>query len=169
MVDTLEQMNIRVLFTLGGDGTQRAAGLIAQEVAKRGLKIVIGAEAVPVGAYTRVVLRRLSQEPAFGADFGRSVLRNVVSLEENVKSVVGKVQLGEADAGFCYRSDVTRAASRLLKVYEIPDSLNVRADYPIAVVAHSALAPLAREFVACVLSPAGQAALAKERFTRVVP
>jgi len=134
------------------------------DLAKPGLKIVVGAESVPVGAYTRAVLRRMSQEAEYGAGYGRSVLRNVVSQEENVKSVVAKVQLGEADAGFVYRSDVTNAAGRLLKVWEIPAALNVIANYPIAVVAHSAQAQLAREFVDYVMSPAGRAILAREHF-----
>lgn len=139
------------------------------DLAQPGLKIVVGAEAVPVGAYTRAVLRRMSLESAFGADYGRSVLKNVVSQEENVKSVVGKVQLGEADAGFVYRSDVTRTAGRLLKVFEIPARLNVVANYPMAVVAHSPHADLARTFVDFVMSQDGQAMLAKERFTPAVP
>lgn len=139
------------------------------DLAKPGLKVIVGAETVPVGAYTRSVLRRMSLESAYGADFGRSVLRNVVSQEENVKSVVGKVQLGEADAGFVYRSDVTRTAGRLLRVIDIPAELNVVANYPIAVVAHSAQAALAREFISLVMSPEGQAMLAKERFSPVAP
>src|SRR6266540_2943795 len=82
-----------------------------QDLARPGVKLVLGAEAVPVGKYSREVLQNLSRSEAFDAAFARRVLANVVSEEENVKSVVGKVQLGEADAGLCYRSDVTRAVA----------------------------------------------------------
>ena len=66
-------------------------------------------------------------------DYARRVLANVVSEEENVKSVVGKVQLGEADAGIVYRSDVTPRVARYVRVFDDP-RLRERASrrYPIA-------------------------------------
>ena len=84
------------------------------------------------GATAGTVLKNLSEDPACGDDFAVQVLRNVVSEEENVKSVVGKVQLGEADAGMVYRSDVTPAIARYVKLFEIPERANVIASYPIA-------------------------------------
>jgi molybdate transport system substrate-binding protein len=123
------------------------------------MKVVLGAEAVPVGKYSRDALRNLSRADGFDAGFARHVLANVVSEEENVKSVVGKVQLGEADAGVCYRSDVTPAVSRHVRVLAIPDSVNVLATYPIAVLRGTPRAALAREFVALVVSPRGQRVL----------
>src|SRR5262245_50950084 len=93
-----------------------------QDLAKGGVKLVIGADAVPVGRYSRTVLKNLSRDPAFGADFATRTLKNVVSEEENVKSVVAKVQLGEADAGIAYRSDVTVGAARYVRVLEIPEN-----------------------------------------------
>jgi molybdate transport system substrate-binding protein len=133
-----------------------------QDLTRPGVKIVVGAEAVPIGAYTRDVLRNLSKTDGYAASFGTKVLANVVSEEENVRSVVGKVQLGEADAGICYRSDITGSVGRYVKVIEIPESANVIASYPIAVLAKSASADLAREFVESVRSGDGQRTL--ERF-----
>lgn len=130
-----------------------------QDLARPSVKVVLGAEAVPVGGYSREVLRNLSRFPGFDAAFSRRVLANVVSEEENVKSVVGKVQLGEADAGMCYRSDVTRSVSRYVRVLAIPDSANVLATYPIAGLKGSPRAGLAREFIAIVLSARGQSVL----------
>jgi len=130
-----------------------------QDLAKPGVKVVMGAEAVPVGAYGRAVLRNLSRARGFDPDFARRVLANVVSEEESVKSVVGKVQLGEADAGLAYRSDVSPALARVVRVLEIPDSANVIASYPIAVLRDARAPGRAREFVALVLSAAGQRAL----------
>jgi molybdate transport system substrate-binding protein len=130
-----------------------------QDIARGGVKLVLGADAVPVGRYARTVLGNLARDPAFGPDFAPRALRNVVSEEENVKSVVGKVQLGEADAGIVYRSDVTAAVARYVHVLEIPAGANVLASYPIAALSGGRAPEAARAFVDRVLSPEGQAVL----------
>lgn len=126
------------------------------DLTRRGVKLVVGAQAVPVGTYSREALQKLGRTPGFPPDFARRVLANVVSEEENVTSVVGKVQLGEADAGIVYRSDVTRPVARFVRAIEIPDSANVIASYPIAVTKIAREPAAARDFVALVLSPEGQ-------------
>ncbi len=85
-----------------------------------------------------------------------------------MKSVVGKVQLGEADAGICYRSDVTAAVTRYVHVLEIPESANVVASYPIALL-KGARSDAAQAFVDLVLSKDGQAILAKRGLIPVAP
>ncbi len=132
-----------------------------QDLSRTGIKLVVGADAVPVGHYSRIVLRHLAKDPAYPPDFATRALRNVVSEEENVKSVVGKVQLGEADAGFVYRSDVTPAVARYVRAFEIPDGANVIAEYPIAVVRGTASPAEARAFIDLVRSPEGQQILAR--------
>jgi molybdate transport system substrate-binding protein len=89
-------------------------------------------------------------------------LANVVSNEDNVKQVVAKVQLGEADAGIVYISDTIAAPD--LKTVEIPAELNVIAKYPVAPLANSTNAELAKAFVDYVLSVEGQAILQKWGF-----
>jgi molybdate transport system substrate-binding protein len=131
------------------------------DLARRGIKLVVGAEAVPVGKYTREVVQNLARQEGFPTDYAERVMSNVVSHEENVKSVVAKVQLGEADAGFVYRSDVTAQLARYLDVLEIPDRANVLASYPIAVVAGTGNPDAARAFVELVLDPEGRAVLVK--------
>lgn len=132
-----------------------------EDLARRGIKLVVGAEAVPVGKYTREAIQNLARQGGFPTGYAERVMANVVSNEENVKSVVAKVQLGEADAGFVYRSDVNPQVVRYLDVLELPEQANVLASYPIAVVAGAENADAARAFVALVLSPEGQAVLAK--------
>ena len=132
-----------------------------QDLAKSGIKLVIGADAVPIGRYSRTMLQNLARDPAFGGDFASRTLRNVVSEEENVKSVVGKVQLGEADAGIVYRSDVSASVARFVTVLEIPESANVLASYPIAILRNAAQADAAKAFVELVLSREGQEVLAR--------
>jgi molybdate transport system substrate-binding protein len=131
-----------------------------EHLARRGVKLVVGAEAVPVGKYTRDAIRKLAGQAGFPPGYGDKVLGNVVSQEENVKSVVAKVQLAEADAGFVYRSDVTHQVARYLDVLELPKESNVLASYPIAVVAGSSKGKAARAFVDLVLSPEGRKVLA---------
>ena len=76
-----------------------------------------------------------------------------------MKAVVAKVQLGEADAGVVYRSDVTPAVASAVQVLEIPDSYNVVASYPIAVLKGARNPESARQFVELVRSDEGQGVL----------
>jgi len=131
-----------------------------EDLAQSGIKIVFAAEEVPVGKYTRQALDQMNGQ--FGSDFKQKVLANVVSNEDNVKQVVAKVQLGEADAGIVYTSDAVAAPD--LKTIEIPAELNVIAEYPIATLDQPAQAELADGFIAYVLSDEGQAILQKWGF-----
>jgi len=130
-----------------------------QDLAKGGIKLVLAADAVPVGHYSRVVLRNLARTDGFASDYATRVLKNVVSEEENVKSVVSKVQLGEADAGVVYRSDITPAVGRYLRVFEIPESTNVIACYPMALLKDAPAPEAAKAFMDLVLSAQGQRVL----------
>lgn len=129
------------------------------DLGRRGTKIVVAAEAVPAGEYSRETLEKLSAAPGFPPEYARRVLANVVSQEENVKAVVAKVQLGEADAGLVYRSDVTPSVSRYVRVFEIEDPYNVIARYPIAVLKRAKNAEAAKWFVELVSSAPGQQTL----------
>jgi molybdate transport system substrate-binding protein len=131
-----------------------------QDLASPGIKLVLAAEEVPVGNYARQAFEKMNA--SFGASFSERVLANVVSNEDNVKQVVAKVQLGEADAGIVYTSDAI-AASDLMTI-EIPSHLNVIATYPIAPLIGSAHRIQAADFVEFVLSPEGQAILKKWGF-----
>jgi molybdate transport system substrate-binding protein len=117
---------------------------------------------VPVGGYALTALDKMNAD--FGATFSQTVLSNVVSYEDNVKQVVAKIQLGEADAGIVYSSDVTPAAAAKVTKIDIPDKYNVLATYPIAVLKSAPQADLAAMFVDYVLSADGQAILAKWGF-----
>src|SRR5260370_9358923 len=72
----------------------------SKDLAKKGVKIDLGAATVPAGKYALQVLDNLSRSPDYGATFGSAVRANVVSLEDNVKAVVQKVELWQADTSF---------------------------------------------------------------------
>jgi molybdate transport system substrate-binding protein len=135
-----------------------------QDLAKPKIKLVLTNKDVPVGNYSRQALAKMNQDPRFGSDFADRVLANLVSEETNVKQVASKVQLGEADAGIIYSTDVTPAIRSAMQVIGIPPEFNVIANYPIAVVKGARNEAGARAFIEYVLSPAGQSILARHGF-----
>ncbi len=98
-------------------------------LADPGVTIILADSSVPAGYYARQMLRQCDR--VYGDGFSGRVLSRVVSFEENVRAVLGKVSLGECDAGIVYISDLVNAGDRCITV-RIPDSLNVAAAYPAA-------------------------------------
>ncbi|MEP7357643.1 MAG: molybdate ABC transporter substrate-binding protein [Anaerolineales bacterium] len=135
-----------------------------QDLAKPGLKLVLADKSVPVGGYALDFLAKASASPDFTPTFSATVLANVVSFEADVKAVLAKVILGEADAGIVYTTDITGASADKVGRLDIPDALNTIATYPIAAIKDSAHAALAQAFIDYVLSPEGQAVLAQFGF-----
>lgn len=144
----------RMVVILPADNPGRVESL--QDLAQPGLKLLLAGPQVPAGAYARQVLDNLAADPAYAEGFRAAVLGNLISNEENVKQVVAKVQLGEADAGMVYSSDVTPGVAGQLRRIEVPDRFNVLAAYPIAVLRSASAAALARQFVQFLLEPDGQ-------------
>lgn len=133
-----------------------------QDLANPGTLIVLAAAEVPVGKYSLEFLDKASADPAFSETFREDVLANVASYEENVRSVLNKVSLGEADAGIVYTSDLVGVEG--VSGLEIPDELNLVAEYPIAILNDSANSEMAAAFVEFVLSDGGRALLAEYGF-----
>lgn len=129
-------------------------------------RVVIGAPEVPIGKYTLQILEKASG--SLGKDFRVRVEALVRSRELNVRQVLAKVSLGEADAGIVYRSDVG-VANGTVAVVTIPSELNVIAKYPIAIVKGGPSPGLSRDWVALVLSPIGQGILRLSGFMSLPP
>lgn len=138
-----------------------------QDLAKQNLKIILAQKEVPAGQYALDFLDKCSRHAEFSKTFEQNVLANVVSYEENVKAVVGKIKLGEADAGIVYRSDVSTDSLHYLQTIEIPDSMNVIASYPVGMVHGLHHEKLAGEFLQFLFSHDGQSVLAKFGFEPV--
>ncbi len=119
------------------------------------LKVVIAGVGVPVGDYTRTVLRNLG--------IWRAVLANVVSEEADVRSVLAKVALGEADAGFVYRTDAATLKKRV-GVIGVPGRSQPPIRYGICVVTSSDDKASARAFVQRLLGTTGRARLTTAGF-----
>ena len=137
------------------------------DLARPGVKLVLAAAAVPAGRYSREVLARLEASGSFPDGYARRTLANVVSEEENVRAVVAKVQLGEADAGMVYASDALGGAVAGLAVLAIPEELNVLASYPVAPLREARGAPSAAAFLGLLLGPEGRSILARHGFLPV--
>jgi molybdate transport system substrate-binding protein len=119
------------------------------DLRKSGVKLVVGAVGVPVGDYTRVVLHNL------GLD---DVLSNVVSQETDVREVLAKVALGEADAGFVYLTDAKSVRGKVATI-GIRWSAQPIVRYAVAVVKSSPHLSAARAFVKGLLGKAAQTKL----------
>jgi len=124
-------------------------------------RIVLGDAEVPIGRYAREILDRASRR--YGPDFRQRVEQRVVSNELNVRQVLAKVTLGEADAAIVYRTDAAAVGDRVT-VIEIPRDVSVVAEYPIAVLVAAPEPHLADEWIATVLSADGQRALTERGF-----
>jgi molybdate transport system substrate-binding protein len=125
------------------------------DLTKSGVKIDIAAKGVPVGNYTLQVLQNMNLTNA--------VLKNVVSQETDVREVLAKVALGEADAGFVYSTDAKTVAKKVT-VVKIPAWAQPKVQYGICVVAGSTEKSAAHAFIKRVLSKAGQKKLHKFGF-----
>ncbi len=118
----------------------------------RASRLVLGLPQVPIGAYTEALLERADRR--WGARFSQQVRRKVVSREVNVRLVLAKIALGEADAAVVYSSD---AIAKKLPRISIPEALSPSARYMIA---KTPSAPaLADEWLALARGPQGQAKL----------
>jgi molybdate transport system substrate-binding protein len=124
------------------------------DLTRDGIKLVIGSKGVPIGDYTRKLLANLGLS---------SALKNVVSEEDDVKLVVAKVALGEADAGFVYRTDVKPVGNRVFRI-AVPAAGQPTVQYELCVPTTAQHPKLAAAFVREVLSKRGRALLRTSGF-----
>ncbi|MCX4869094.1 MULTISPECIES: molybdate ABC transporter substrate-binding protein [unclassified Streptomyces] len=128
---------------------EKIAGL--KDLTDPELKVVLAAPEVPVGRYSKQVLdaQKLTVKP--------------VSQEPNVRAVLSKVELGEADAGIVYRTDAATATDKVDAV-DIPDAQNAVASYPAATLRQSKNTEAATAFVKWLSTPQAQKILQSAGF-----
>jgi molybdate transport system substrate-binding protein len=114
---------------------------------RSGIKLDIAAPGVPVGSYTLQILKNMNLSSA--------VLKNVASQETDVREVLAKVALAEADAGFVYSTDAKTVPGKVT-VVKVPAWAQPKVQYGICVVSHSDDKTDAKAFIKRVLSKAGQ-------------
>jgi molybdate transport system substrate-binding protein len=133
-----------------------------QDVARPDVKLVLAGKDVPAADYAMRILGKANR--AYGADFEKDVLSNVVSRESDVRASVNRVVVGDADATFGYASDYTPDIRDEVKVVPIPPDLNIVATYPIAALDGAKSPGLAKKWVELVTSEEGQRVLQKWNF-----
>jgi molybdate transport system substrate-binding protein len=129
------------------------------DLAKHGVKIDVANPSVPVGSYTLQILKNMG--------LTANVTPNFVSQETDVRDVLGKVALGQADAGFVYATDAKTVPGRVT-VIRMPAWAQPKITYAMAVVAASANKADARAFIRKVLSTSGQATMIRYGFLPLV-
>jgi molybdate transport system substrate-binding protein len=152
----------RLVVVFPKDNPAKLAAL--KDLANPDIKIVLANKSVPVGGYALDFLGKASKLPEYTEIYSPTVLKNVVSYEENVKAVLSKITLGEADAGIVYTTDAATITDGSIGTLNIPNNLNTIASYPIAATKSAKNADLAKKFVDYVLSADGQQILAKYGF-----
>lgn len=135
----------------------RAAISSPADLARPGIKVIAAGDEVPITRYATEAIANLAALPGYPADFADRYAANVASREENVKAVVGKIELGEGDAAIVYATDAM--ASSKVSTVAIPPGANVTASYAGVVVKSSANARAARAFLDWLAGPDGAAVL----------
>ena len=136
------------------------------ELADPGLRIVIALPDVPAGRYARALIANLGQRPDFPENYAEAVLANIVSEETNVRAVLAKVLLGEADAGFTYRTDTRNTGLHSLT---IPTQTPNDIAYQAATLQNSPHQTAAHDLLQFLTSETGRQILSNHGFIPVAP
>lgn len=134
-----------------------------QDLASPGVALIAAAAAVPIQRYAERLIDRLAALPDAPPGYAAAVRDNIVSREENVASVVARVELGEGDAAFVYTPD---ARSDRLRTLTLPAGARVDAEYLGAVV-RGGREEAARSFLSWLRGDEAQAIFARHGFTRL--
>lgn len=124
-----------------------------KDLADSKLKVVLAAPEVPVGRYSKEILDK------------QAVTVKPVSQEPNVRAVLSKVELGEADAGLVYKTDSAKSGDKIVAV-DIPDDQNAVASYPAAALKQSKNAAAAAAFMTWLSGPEAQKILQDAGFQK---
>ncbi|HEX5013503.1 MAG TPA: molybdate ABC transporter substrate-binding protein [Candidatus Limnocylindrales bacterium] len=128
------------------------------DLAKPGLKVIAAGDEVPITKYATQLVANLAADDGSPAGFEEAYARNVVSKEDNVRAIVGKIELGEGDAAIVYATDAD--ASGGVDALDVPDGANVPATYAGVAIKASPNQAAAAAFLAWIAGPDGQEILA---------
>jgi molybdenum ABC transporter molybdate-binding protein len=138
-----------------------------KDLGERPLNLVIGVDNVPVGKYTRQVLR--NAEDGYGEDFYGNVMNNVVSTDTDTKQVTQKAVTGAADAAIVYRTDITPNVAKQVNMIQIPERYNETAGNYAAVLNDAEHPKQAQQLIQFIRSPQGQQTMSNFHYQPVRP
>jgi molybdate transport system substrate-binding protein len=161
-----------LIVMLPGDNPKNITSLL--DLVQPGARIVIAGWTVPAGKYTNTTLNRIDStwgnpsSPKYKGTqwekYKARFIQNIISYETNVEQVVGKVVLGNCDAGIAYVSDAKTLGGSKLKYVKIPAEVNTLGVYAIGAIKASSHPHLAMKYVKFWLSSEGQALLTEYGF-----
>ena len=126
-----------------------------KDLPNQDVKIIFGASVVPIGVYSNIVLDKLASAPVFGVDYRKGVEQNIVSYEPNVRMILNKIVLKQADAAFVYFTDINSVDPDLISIIRIPDKYNASVGYFILETSNVAKPIDAKKFVRFIGSEKG--------------
>jgi len=135
------------------------------DLARPGVAVIAAGDAVPITRYASQLLGRLATLPGYPPDLPAAYAANVATREDNVRSVLSRIELGEGDAAIVYATDAAGSVS--VETLEIPAAASVTVAYAGAVIAASPSRAAARDFLAWLTGPDAQAILASFGFLAV--
>ena len=138
------------------------------DLAKSGVKIIAAGDEVPITKYANQLVAKLAGQPGYPAGFEAAYHANVVSKEDNVKAVLGKLELGEGDAAIIYVTDA-KASTLVADIGGVSDSANVIATYDGVVITASPNKAASISFLTWFAGPEGQAILGGYGFLPPAP
>lgn len=125
-----------LVIVISQEGSEKVGEI--NDIAKKGIRLVIAEENAPVGEFSRKLFDNLDHSGKFGENFSENVLSNVVSNESNEQNVLSKVVLGEADAGVVYRSSLSAIKDKEAVSYlEVDKEFNVHSAYYLVTLKNS--------------------------------
>ena len=133
-------------------------------LAEKDLKIIAADKSVPAGQYFHTALQNAVKSNAIPAEVQTNILNNIISNELNVKNVVNKVALGEADVGIVYKTDVNEKNREQLEAVTVKEFENTKVQYPIATIMTSKQQKQGEAFIAFLMSGEGKQILKKHGF-----
>ncbi|MFH0702406.1 MAG: molybdate ABC transporter substrate-binding protein [bacterium] len=136
------------------------------DLSDKNVKLSMGDPNLPMGEYALKILDKLQKSGKMPESFTKDVQKNVVSKELNVKSIVAKIEFGEVDAGFIYKTDITDVNKDKIFAIQIPDEFNVIVKHPVAILKDSKNKELSKQFLDFILSKEGDAILKKYSYTK---
>jgi len=143
--------------------TANPAGITSpKDLAKPGIKVMAAGDEVPITKYANQLVANLAKQAGYPMDFVSAYAANIASKEDNVKGIVGKIELGEGDAGIVYLTDAK--ASTKVSAVGIPPGANVPATYAGVVVKAARDPAAAKAFLDWLAGPDGQAILSSFGF-----
>lgn len=136
-----------------------------KDLGEDGVKIVVGDKSVPCGAYFYKTIDEAVIDKYIDKETYNKILKNIKSSELNVKDIVSKVAMGNADVGIVYKTDINKSNQDKIQIIKDKEFLKQKVEYPVAIISASNHKKTAKTFIEYLTSNKGKALMNKYGFT----